>query len=209
MGFFNIKNIVAIGVLVFLGIVMICLLRWDYMWEEEYLSKWASAFAIISFGIAPSWYFWTKHQNEHDERSRASKNLYIELNDALDALDENKHKEDFKKVKIDNEIWAYFMNRGLNHDFYDSLVFSGKINFLPPKIQQEIQDVFQIIKDHNFHIRKIRDIEDNRYPNEDISSKTNRYYKKLHESEEILLERIPKIKEKLKNEFKIDGSISF
>ena len=124
------------------------------MWADEYISKWASMFAIISFGLAPAWYFWTKHQNEQDERSKASKNLYIELDDALDGLNEDKHP-DLKKVEI-NDSEFYFMNRALNHDFYDSLVFSGKITFLRPELLQPLQDTFQRIKDHNFYIRQIR-----------------------------------------------------
>ena len=99
----------------------------------------------------------------------------------------------------------YFVNRMLNHDFYDSLVFSGKINFLPTRIQQQTQDVFQLIKDHNSFIRSIRDIEDNVGSAEDISSKTKRYYEALHRAEvELLAERgIPSLKTKLKKEFKI------
>lgn len=174
------------------------------MWEDEYLGKWASVSTIISLGIAPVWYFWTKHQNEKDERSRASKNLYTELDDTLDGLDDKKHLKDFKEVPLENGNVVKFMNRALNHDFYDSLVFSGKINFLPPKIQQAVQDTFQKIKDHNFYIRKIRDIEDNAYLNENISSKTIRYYEMLDKTEINLIDEIPPIKEKLKEEFKID-----
>lgn len=99
----------------------------------------------------------------------------------------------------------YFVNRMLNHDFYDSLVFSGKINFLPTRIQQQTQDVFQLIKDHNSFIRNIRDIEDNVGSAKDISSKTKRYYEALHRAKvELLAERgIPSLKTKLKKEFKI------
>lgn len=168
------------------------------------LGNLASLVTILSLGIAPTWYFLKKHQDEKDERSRASKNLYTELDDALDGLDYKKHSKDFKDVLLKNGNVVKFMNRALNHDFYDSLVFSGKINFLPPKIQQTVQDTFQRIKDHNFYIRKIRDIEDNAFPKEDISPKTTRYYEMLDKTEVDLLDEIPKIKEKLKEEFKID-----
>ncbi len=204
MKFFNIKNIVGISILVLIAGITICLTKWDYMWEDEYLSKWASMITIISVGIVPAWYFWTKHQNEQDEKSRASKNLYIELDDTWKALQYEAHPDQFLGKNLKKGGIAKFMNRALNHDFYDSLVFSGKINFLPPEIQQEIQDGFQRIKDHNFYIRKIRDIEDYAYLHEIISLKTDRYYEMLDKTEVILLDEIPKLKEKLKEEFKFD-----
>lgn len=93
----------------------------------------------------------------------------------------------------------------LNHDFYDSLVFSGKINFLPTIIQQKTQDVFQLIKDHNSFIRSIRYIEDRASLDEDIEPKTRVYYKALDKVEtELLAESgIPSLKTKLEKEFKI------
>ena len=61
---------------------------------------------------------------------------------------------------------VYFMNRMFNHDFYDSLAFSGKINFVKPELQQRVQDVFYHIKDHNSWLQKIeledRQADDNR-----------------------------------------------
>ncbi len=44
------------------------------------------------------------------------------------------------------------MNRDLNHDFYDSLIFSGQINFLEPSLQQQVQDTFKRIKKHNEYL---------------------------------------------------------
>ena len=174
---------------------------------EFALMNWASLVTIISLAVAPVVYFAQKWHGGSSERKRASKNLFVELNDALDGLDETKHT-DLKKVTLQDGSEVYFMNRALNHDFYDSLISSGNINFLKPELQQPIQDIFQRIKDHNFFLRKVRDIEDYTNPNEDIFSKTSRYYKILGDSEIILLEKIPKIKEKLKHEFKINPSIS-
>lgn len=206
MKFPSLQNIVGIIIVLGIAVTLICLARWDYIWEGEYLGKWASSITILSVITAVPWYFWKKSQDEKDERSRASKNLYKELNDTLDGLDETKHS-DLKKVKIgDSEF--FFMNRALNHDFYDSLIYSGKITFLRSEILQPLQDTFQRIKDHNFYIRKVRDVEDNASPNEDITSKTCRYYEKLHVDEEKLFKEIPDMIEKLKKEFKIDGSIS-
>jgi len=174
---------------------------------EDALGNWASLVTIVSLGIAPIAYFVQRWHSDKSERKRASKNLYVELNDALDGLDETKHPN-LKKVILPDKTEVYFMNRALNHDFYDSLISSGKINFLNSELQQPLQDTFQRIKDHNFFIGKIRNIEDNARPNEDISSKTSRYYKILSESETTLIDEIPQIQEKLKNEFKINSSIS-
>ena len=203
---------VIIATIVFSIIIVTFFLFWDYMWEGDLLGKWASLITILSVIGIPMAYFSNltkkdeeKKQKENDERDRASRNLFGELNDTLNALDENQH-HDLKKVEIQNNEF-YFTNRAFNHDFYDSLIFSGKINFLKPELQQPIQDIFQRIKDHNFYIRRIRDIEDKAKTNEDISLKTLRYYKILSEDEEILLEDIPNMKIKLKEEFAIDDSI--
>ncbi len=133
--------------------------------------------------MPPGIYFWKKWQDSRNERSRATKNLHTELVDALDELNERKHTGDLKKVDLPNDREAYFMNRVFNYDFYDSLVFSGKINFLPPEIQQPVQDTFQKIKDHNRHLRKIREIEDDAGEEEDVSKKTTRYYESLSKIE--------------------------
>lgn len=44
------------------------------------------------------------------------------------------------------------MARSLNHNFYDSLIYSGKINFLDPSLQQPVQDIFKRIKMHNKYV---------------------------------------------------------
>ncbi len=175
-----------------------------YFDEDALISRLAVIASASTLIIAPIVYFWKIIHDERNERKRASKNIHIELEDALDGLDYYKHKIDFKDVRLKSGITVKFMNRALNHDFYDSLVFSGKINFLPPEIQQSVQDTFQRIKDHNLYIRKIRDMEDNAKKDEDISWKTERYYEMLDETEIILLDEIPKIKEKLKKEFNIN-----
>ena len=80
--------------------MVICLIRWDYIWEGEYLSKWASAITILSVITAAPWYFWKKSQDEKDERNRASRNLYGELKDALDeGLNDEKYPEDANTIE--------------------------------------------------------------------------------------------------------------
>ena len=165
-----------------------------------------SLITILSIVGAPIAYFLNQNSKEKErktenekERNRPSKNLFTELNDTLEALNGSEY---LTKIKInDNEF--YFVRNTLNHDFYDSLINSGKINFLKSELQQPIQDIFQRIKDHNSHMMKIRSIEDNANQNENIDLKTARYYKILEKTESRLLVEIPKMKSKLKNEFKI------
>ena len=121
--------------------------------------------------------------------------MFVELDDTLNALNETKHS-DLITVESGNEK-SHFINRKLNHDFYDSLIFSGKINFLESDTQQPMQDTFQKIKDHNFYIRKIRNIEDCANLPGDTTSKTLRYYKILSQDEKQLLKDIPKMKKEL------------
>lgn len=48
------------------------------------------------------------------------------------------------------------MSRKFNHDFYDGLIFSGRINFLRLELQlqqqQQIQNIFCQIKTHNEYL---------------------------------------------------------
>lgn len=173
--------------------------------EESLFNRLAQFIAIVTVALAPFVYFLKTKHSENSERTRASRNLHAELNNTLDALDEKSHLDNFKVVEFEDGKKYYFMNRMLNHDFYDSLVFSGKINFLPTGIQQQTQDTFQLIKDHNSFIRSIRAIEDRAGQAEDITPKTRKYYEELHRAEaELLAENgIHSLKSELEKEFKI------
>lgn len=177
----------------------------DLASEEGLFDRLAPFITSVAVVLAPFVYFLKTKHNENSERTRASRNLHTELDNTLSALDEKSHPNSFKVAEFEDGKKYYFMNRMLNHDFYDSLVFSGKINFLPTVIQQKTQDVFQLIKDHNSFIRSIRDIEDRAGLDEDVSPKTTRYYEALHRVEaELLAESgILLLKTKLEKEFKI------
>lgn len=86
------------------------------------------------------------------------------------------------------------MSRIFNHDFYDSLVSSGKINFVDRSIQQPIQDVYHHIRDHNTYLQKIRDLENET----DDVTQVERYYKLLDHIELVLKSTIPPAIEKLR-----------
>ena len=173
--------------------------------DEEVYNWFASFITTLAVVLAPFAYFLRTKRSEYDERTRASKNLYTELDTTLEALTVKNYPNSFKVVEYKNGVKYYFTNRMLNHDFYDSLIFSGKINFLPTAIQQKTQDVFHMIKDHNSSIRSIRAIEDGADLNEDVSPKTRRYHMSLHSIEVQLMaeDGIPMLKTKLRKEFKI------
>ena len=185
---------------------------WPYMWEDEFLSKWASVVTILSLIGLPVAYFTKQDQKEKErleketeERKLASKNLYGELQDAFYSLDRTKYPEDACSLEITEKgekKEVFFMNRDFNHDFYDSLIFSGKINFLRHELQQEIQDVFKRLKTHNNFLVLVMNMQDEEKDNV-ISVKTWKYYKWMDKSEVRLLNEIPDILEKLKKDFNI------
>lgn len=142
--------ILVVALIVFLFMI-------DLASDEGLFDRLAPFIASVTVALAPFVYFLKTKHNENSERTRASRNLYAELDNTLGALDEKSHPDNFKVVEFEDGKECYFMNRMLNHDFYDSLVFSGRINFLPTEIQQQTQDAFQLIKDHNSFIRSIRD----------------------------------------------------
>lgn len=178
---------------------------WDLTADENLFNKFAPFIASVAIALAPFTYFVRKKRAENSERAHTSENLYMELDNALNALDEEKYPNDFKVVEFLDDKRYFFMNRMLNHDFYDGLVSSGKTDFLPTKTQHRIQDMFQMIKDHNAFIRTIREIEDRAQPGEYIPLKTMKYYEALEKIEIELLVScgIPKLKEKLEEWFKL------
>ena len=114
---------------------------------SDALSNIASLATVIAVVIATKKHFADmsrmkkeQHQRETAERKRASENIDRELEDALNALDRNRNKDEALSFETKDGREIFFMNRNLNHDFYDSLIFSGKINFLKPMLQQRIQD---------------------------------------------------------------------
>ncbi len=93
------------------------------------------------------------------------------------------------------------MNRRLNHDFYDSLIFSGNIKFLKSDLQQPLQDIFQFIKIHNKYLDVVDKMYDQNDKNE-IPHKALKYYEWMDLSEVDLMEKIPIMQKKLKAHLK-------
>lgn len=146
-------------------------------------------------------------QNRDKDRKQASKNLYLELKDTLNSLDGQKHKSDSYSVGIKNEkgenVEVYFINRDFNHDVYDSMVFSGRINLLEPELQQPIQDIFKRIKMHNKFLAATREMGTLDDP---VPKESHPYYEWMDKNEIRLKDEIEDMLEKLRGSFNYLGA---
>lgn len=151
--------------------------------------------AIYSLGFTPLWYFLKKKLDGRRERRTASIGVMAELTNAADGLDEEKHGN-LRAAALAKGQEVRFMNRMLNHGTYDSLVMSGKIIAIKADLQQPIHDIFQIIKDRNSLLQKIRAMEETG----EQQSSADRYYQLLSKAEERLLNGIPPLLNDLRKE---------
>ena len=192
------------------------------MWEGEILGKWASIVTILSLVGAPIAYFVKQNEREKEkemerererklaeamererklaeamERRRTSKNLYGELFDTLSAIKGGTFPKDMLDVEFNGRILT-FTNRFLNHDIYDSLIFSGGIKFLDSVLHQKTQNIFSMIKNHNHYLRLTLE---NRDRDDKVSKATMRYCALLDKYERQLLDEIPRVMRHLEKKF--------
>ena len=171
----------------------------------------ASVATIVLFGLGLMSYRANSKRIEREtgrrmaeERKMASTNIYIELRDTLDGLNRDTHPEDALSFGTKDGQNMFFVNRIFNHDFYDSLICSGRISFLKPDLQQKIRDVFKNIKEHNEVLKvtaKTRDEFGDKIP-----PKAYEYYMWMDGCEQRLMEVIPEIQEELKKDFGVSPS---
>ena len=170
--------------------------------ENNILGSLASVATIITIFVSAYKYF----KDKNNEKMRASQNLYLELKDTLRSLDFKEFPDDFCHVDIKDHVGEktlYFMRRSLNHDFYDSLISSGKINFLEPSLQQPIQDIFKRIKMHNEFLTTTIHMFDQEINNL-VPKKAYPYYEWMDKNEVYLNKAIPDMTKKLQQHFKIN-----
>lgn len=160
----------------------------------------AAVVTTFSLTLAPIMYFVKQRHSDKTESQRVAAALYGELDNALSGLDPDKHT-DLRAVDIRGRT-IYFMSRLFNHDIYDSLVNSGKITFVDAKIQQDVQDVFQHIRDHNGALVRIREMEESGRDH----SRAHHLYLKLGDSERVLLNSIPAVMRNLKETYSVPTS---
>ena len=154
----------------------------------------AAIATLLSLTLVPLLYF----LNTWDERTRISRNLHGELKDTLDTLEwrTKKGAKEGVTVEANGDIYRY-ADKFLNHDVYDSLVSSGRINFLRYELQQQVQNIFKLIRKHDEYVHFIIDIKNQARK----ATSFVPYYKMLDKYEDDLLEQIPDVVEKLEAEF--------
>lgn len=89
------KNQATLTMIIGISIIIVLILIFlPYMWQDDFLGKWASVVTILSLIGIPAAYFSKLDKKEKeqkqqiiDERNLASRNLYGELRDALLALE--------------------------------------------------------------------------------------------------------------------------
>lgn len=126
-------------------------------WERDSLSLVTNVVTILGIAGSPLYYFIKKHLESRSDKRRALESIFNELDDGELALTKDHHRRVTKEY---NGRKYEFVAAFLNHDVYDSLIYSGRINHLDVKIQQTIQDVFAKIKDRNSYVKKIIELEE-------------------------------------------------
>lgn len=170
------------------------------VWKCSTIERIAAVVTIFSLILSPGYYFVKRWHSDRAEGERAATAVYTELADAHSSLDPDRHR-DLRVVELPDQTKAHFMSRLLNHDVYDSLVNSGKITFIAAGLQQDIQDVFQHVKDHNTLLRKVRKMQEagGEHP------RALHLYRSLGDSDDALRRSLPRAMRKIEAEYAIPG----
>ena len=152
------RTTIAAAAAVAAGVAAISAHFWRYLWCGDCLAEWASFVTIVSLVVAPLWYLLKRETDRRGEVETISSSLYMELADARDGLDDD-GRADLRAVRLQDGTQVRFTNLLFNHDIYDSLIHSGRINAIRAEHQQQVQDVFQLVKDHNASLKKMRETE--------------------------------------------------
>lgn len=129
----------AIALIIGTGLLIIVPILLAY----DYLDRISAIITVLAFAMSPMIYFVKKWHDAMEAKGRTSENLHVELGDTRHAFEKN------LSITVVGDKGFCFINRFFSHDFYDSLIFSGKIEFLRSDILLPLQNVYQVIKDHN------------------------------------------------------------
>ncbi len=116
------------------------------------------------------------------------------MEDALDCLDRKKYSNSAISFVQDKEE-IFYMRRIFNHDYYDSLIFSGRLDEIASDLIQPLQDIYISIKGHNTYLTRAMNVED--VSDVDIPGAAVSYFKWMDKHEKKLLKEIPKMIKKL------------
>lgn len=188
-----------------LGVATLAAVIWSCSdpaaWKSPTVEEIAAVVTIASLTISPGVYFAKRWHSDKTEGERAATAVYMELADARDGLDPDRYR-DLRVAELSDQTRAYFMSRLLNHDIYDSLVNSGKITFIAAGLQQDIQDVFQRIKDHNALLRKVRKMQEAGGG----QPCAHHLYRNLGITDDALLGRLPETMRMIEAEYAMPGA---
>ena len=171
-----------------------------FMSSNYELTNWTSVITAGAVVTAPIAYVIKRWHTNNTLRKEISHSLYEELKDCMGAIDQNTKRE-VRKIIIDKEE-KYYTLTFMNHDMYDSLIFSGKIQAINVHLQQKIQDIFRKIKLHHQYLEYVTKLRDDaKLNNVNIDETTLPYYGMLADYECELLESIPIVMEELEKKF--------
>ena len=161
----------------------------------------ASFGPILTIAVSAILYF----SHKKTETATTAENLYRELEDTLAGLDEEIFPNDFYNTSIKDRTGGSravcFMNRKFSHDSYDSLIYSGRINFLDPPLQQRVQNTFKRIKTHNKYIDMVRDMVERN--NGVVPAAAHYYCEWMDDAEKHLQQELPAMLQTLRAHFKL------
>ena len=167
------------------------LIEWDFT---------INVATLLPLVLAPLAYFVKKFLEKRSHNRRVSRNLYEELQDGLRALTARK-----PTYRHYNNQKYEFVAAYLNHDIYDSLINSGEINFLDHELQQEVQNVFKKIKEHNRFLDRLilleESIEKSDSGHESLIPIIEKYCSLLIKFESDIKKTVPIIADGLKSRF--------
>lgn len=124
-------------------------------------------------------------------------NLINELKDTLDALNRKKYPTSAISFTLEDDTEVFYCRRMLNHHYYDSIIFSERLDELEPSIIQPLQDIFRTIKEHDDYLTRALHLEDDAPPETKIPYSAVSYFQWMDKHEKILLHTIPKMIKKL------------
>ena len=120
------------------------------------------------------------------------------MEDALDSLDRKKYPNTAISFELENGDEVFYMRRVFNHDYYDSLVFYGRLDEIKSSLIQPIQDIFSTIKGHNEYLTRAMTIEDINLDTP-VPLAAITYFIWMDKHEKIILKTIPEIIKKLQD----------
>lgn len=172
----------------------------ESLWCRDCLDGLASLVTIFALGVAAPWYLLRMDAGRRGKAAAVSTGLYMEIANARDRLGEGRHGDPRAAGPADGTR-ARFAGRMLGHCVYDSLIRSGGIFEVRAELQQPVQSVFRLIKDHNYALERAWGLD----RASDGGSAAAVHYRSLCRIDSDLQRRIPAVMDALKKECRITG----